>query len=97
MLKYNVKFNKNEIIVKDNHQSIFKSKNNLNKKYFKNSNKNICDIIMVAFDHSHCLEKAKNFYKTDFNKEATCIEIRQTNPTSNVLKKSSNKKYKLVA
>ena len=33
MFKYNVKFNKNEIFVKDNHQSIFKSKNNLNKKY----------------------------------------------------------------
>jgi hypothetical protein len=97
MLKYNVKFNKNEIIVKDNHQSIFKSKNNLNKKYFKSSNKNICEITMIAYDHSHCLEKAKNFYKTHFNKEATCIEIRQTNPISNVLRESSNKQYKLVA
>ena len=97
MLKYNVKFNKNEIIVKDNHQSIFKSKNNLNKKYFKSSNKNICEITMIAYDHSHCLEKAKNFYKTHFNKEATCIEIRQTNQRSNVLSKSLNKEYKLVA
>jgi hypothetical protein len=52
---------------------------------------------MIAYDHSHCLEKAKNFYKTHFNKEATCIEIRQTNPISNVLRKSSNKQYKLVA
>jgi hypothetical protein len=97
MLIYNIKFNKNEIIIKDNHQSIFKSKKNLNKKFFRNSNKKFFEITMIAYDHSHCLEKAKNFYRTNFDEEATCIEIKQISRRSNTLSKLSNKNYKLVA
>jgi hypothetical protein len=97
MNTYKIKFNANEIVVNDNSQSMFKSKHHIKKSYFRKIKSNSSEIIMIASDFSNCFEKAKNFYKTHFNKEATCIEIRQTNPISNVLRKSSNKQYKLVA
>ncbi len=96
MNTYKIKFNANEIVVKDNSQSMFKSKHHIKKSYFRKIKRNSSEIIMIASDFSNCFEKAKNFYRSQYNKVASSIEVTQikraTNSSSNLLNKQ-----KLVA
>ena len=43
---------------------------------------------MIANDFINCLEKAKNFYRSQYNKEASSIEVnlikRATNTSANL-------------
>jgi len=96
MIKYKIKFNANEIIVNDNSQSMFKSKYRLNKRYYKKTKENSFVAIIIATDILHCLEKAKNYYRSQFNKEASSIEVTQIKRATNSSSNLSNKQ-KLVA
>ena len=88
MNTYKIKFNANEIVVNDNSQSMFKSKHHIKKNYFRNTKNNSSEIIMIASDFLNCLEKAKNFYRSQYNKEASSIEVnlikRATNTSANL-------------
>jgi len=96
MHSYKVKFNANEIVVNDNSQSMFKSKHHIKKNYFRNTKNNSSEIIMIAPDFLHCLEKAKNFYRSQYNKEASSIEVTLIKVATNSSMDLSNKQ-KLVA
>ena len=88
MYSYKVKFNANEIVVNDNSQSMFKSKHHIKRNYFKIKKNNFFEITMIASDFINCLEKAKNFYRSQYNKEASSIEVnlikRATNTSANL-------------
>lgn len=88
MYSYKVKFNAHEIVVNDNSQSMFKSKHHIKRNYFKIKKNNFFEIIMIASDFINCLEKAKNFYRSHYNKEASSIEVnlikRATNTSANL-------------
>ena len=96
MNTYKIKFNANEIVVNDNSQSMFKSKHHIKKNYFRNTKNNSSEIIMIAADFLHCLEKAKNFYRSQYNKEASSIEVTLIKVATNSSMNLSNKQ-KLVA
>lgn len=96
MNTYKIKFNANEIVVNDNSQSMFKSKHHIKKNYFRKIKSNSSEITMIAADLSHCLEKAKNFYRSQYNKEASSIEVTLIKVATNSSMNLSNKQ-KLVA
>jgi len=96
MHSYKVKFNANEIVVKDNSQSMFKSKHHIKKNYFRKIKDNFSEIIMIASDFLNCFEKAKNFYRSQYNKEASSIEVTLIKVATNSSMNLSNKQ-KLVA
>ena len=72
MKNYEVKFNSQQIIVKDNSSSIFKSRTHLNKNYITKSDKNSFVMIMFAEDFNDCLAKARQLYK-----DASSIEVQE--------------------
>ena len=96
MYSYKVKFSANEIVINDNSQSMFKSKHHIKKNYFRNTKNNSSEIIMIASDFLNCLEKAKNFYRSQYNKEASSIEVTQIKRATNTSTNLSNQQ-KLVA
>jgi len=96
MYSYKVKFNANEIVVNDNSQSMFKSKHHIKKNYFKIKKDNFFEITMIASDFLNCLEKAKNFYRSQYNKEASSIEVTLIKVATYSSMNLSNKQ-KLVA
>ena len=96
MHSYKVKFNANEIVVNDNSQSMFKSKHHIKKNYFRKIKDNSSEIIMIASDFSNCFEKAKNFYRSQYNKEASSIEVNLIKRATNTSANLSNQQ-KLVA
>jgi hypothetical protein len=96
MIKYKIKFNANEIVVNDNSQSMFKSKHHLNKRCYKKTRENSFVTIIIATDILHCLKKAKNYYRSQFNKEASSIEVTQIKRATNTSTHLSNQQ-KLVA
>jgi hypothetical protein len=96
MYSYKVKFNANEIVVNDNAQSMFKSKHHIKKNYFKIKKDNFFEITMIASDFLNCLEKAKNFYRSQYNKEASSIEVTLIKRATNTSMNLSNKQQ-LVA
>jgi len=51
---------------------------------------------MIASDFSNCFEKAKNFYRSQYNKEASSIEVTLIKVATNSSMNLSNKQ-KLVA
>jgi hypothetical protein len=95
-IAYKVKFNASEIVVNDNSQSMFKSKHHIKKNYFKIKKDNFFEIILIASDFSNCFEKAKNFYRSQYNKEASSIEVTQIKRATNTSTNLSNQQ-KLVA
>ena len=95
-IAYKVKFNANEIVVNDNSQSMFKSKHHIKKNYFRKIKNNSSEIIMIASDFSNCFEKAKNFYRSQYNKEASSIEVTLIRRATNTSTNLSNQQ-KLVA
>jgi hypothetical protein len=96
MNTYKIKFNANEIIVNDNSQSMFQSKHHIKRNYFRKTKSNSSEIIMIASDFLHCLEKAKNFYRSHYKKEASSIEVTLIKKATNTSMNSLNKQ-KLVA
>ena len=96
MNTYKIKFNANEIIVNDKSQSMFKSKHHIKKNYFRKIKSNSSEITMIASDFLNCLEKAKNFYRSQYNKEASSIEVTLIKVATNSSMNLSNKQ-KLVA
>ena len=96
MHSYKVKFNANEIVVHDNSQSMFKSKHHIKKNYLRKIKSNSSEITMIASDFLNCLEKAKNFYRSQYNKEASSIEVTLIKVATNSSMNLSNKQ-KLVA
>ena len=96
MYSYKVKFSANEIVINDNSQSMFKSKHHIKKNYFKIKKDNFFEITMIASDFLNCLEKAKNFYRSQYNKEASSIEVTQIKRATNTSTNLSNQQ-KLVA
>lgn len=96
MHSYKVKFNANEIVVNENSQSMFKSKHHIKKDYFRKIKSNSSEITMIASDFLNCLEKAKNFYRSQYNKEASSIEVTLIKRATNTSMNSLNKQ-KLVA
>jgi len=104
MKKYLVKFNAQEIVVKDNAQSMFKTcfklqnKKNLISRYFLNrnyinkTNKNIFVVSMLAQDFRDCLSKARTFYKDNFNKDAKSIEVTLMKATNTSMNSLNNNK-----
>ena len=96
MNSYKVKFNANEIVINDNSQSMFKSKHHIKKNYFRKTKSNSSEIIIIASDFLNCLQKAKNFYRSQYNKEASSIEVTLIKVATNSSMNLSNKQ-KLVA
>lgn len=72
MKNYEVKFNSQKIIVKDNTQSMFKSYENMNKNYITKSNKNSFVMNMIAENFKDCLAKARQLFK-----DASSIEVKE--------------------
>ena len=72
MKNYEVKFNSQEIIVKDNTQSMFKSNEHMSKKYITKTNKNSFVMNMIAKDFNDCLIKARQLFK-----DASSIEVKE--------------------
>lgn len=72
MKYFKVKLNAQQIIVKDNSSSMFKSKTHLNKNYITKSDKNSFVMIMFAEDFNDCLAKARQLYK-----DASSIEVQE--------------------
>jgi hypothetical protein len=68
----------------------------LKKNYFKVKKDNFFEIILIASDFSNCFEKAKNFYRSQYNKEASSIEVTQIKRATNTSTNLSNQQ-KLVA
>lgn len=72
MKNYEVKFNSQEIIVKNNTQSMFKSKEHISKNYITKTNKNSFVMNMIAKDFNDCLIKARQLFK-----DASSIEVKE--------------------
>jgi len=72
MKKYEVKFNKHEIIVKDTTKSMFLSSTNMNKNHITKTDKNSFVMNMIAENFRDCLTKARQLYK-----EASSIEVKE--------------------
>ena len=72
MKKYEVKFNTQKIVVKDNTQSMMKSHYHMNKSYITKTDKNSFVLNMIAENFRDCLTKARQLYK-----EASSIEVKE--------------------
>ena len=72
MKNYEVKFNSQEIIVKDNTQSMFKSNEHMSKNYITKTNKNSFVMNMIAKDFNDCLIKSRQLFK-----DASSIEVKE--------------------
>ncbi len=64
MKNYEVKFNSQKIVVKDNTQSMMKSPYHMNKSYITKTNKNSFVMNMIAKILKIVLSKQDNFIKT---------------------------------
>ena len=71
MKAYEVKFNTQEIVVKDNSQVMFK-RSYMNKNYITKSNKNSFVMNMIAENFKDCLAKARQLFK-----DASSIEVKE--------------------
>ena len=72
MKNYEVKFNSQKIIVKDNTQSMFLSSIHINKNYITKTDKNSFVMNMIAENFKDCLAKARQLFK-----DASSIEVKE--------------------
>ena len=87
MKKYEVKFNSQEIVVKDNTQSMFKSKEHMSKNYINKTNKNSFVMNMIAKDFNDCLIKARQLFK-----DASSIEVKEIKQATSSINLSNTNK-----
>ena len=87
MKKYVVKFNTQEVLVNDNSQAIFLCNQNLDKKYFRTTNKNAFEIKMIAKDFNDCLIKARQLFK-----DASSIEVKEIKQATSSINLSNTNK-----
>lgn len=87
MKNYEVKFNSQKIIVKDNTQSMFLSSIHLNKNYITKSDKNSFVINMIAENFKDCLAKARQLFK-----DASSIEVKEIKQATSSINLSNTNK-----
>ena len=87
MKNYEVKFNSQEIVVKDNTQSMIKSPYHMNKSYITKTNKNSFVINMIAENFKDCLAKARQLYK-----DASSIEVKEIKKATSSMNLSNTNK-----
>ena len=87
MKNYEVKFNSQEIVVKDNTQSMMKSPYHMNKSYITKTNKNSFVMNMIAKDFNECLIKARQLYK-----DASSIEVKEIKKATSSMNLSNTNK-----
>jgi hypothetical protein len=87
MKKYEVKFNTQEIVVKNNTQAMFKSKEYMNKNYITKSNKNAFVMNMIAENFKDCLTRARQLFK-----DASSIEVKEIKQATSSINLLNNNK-----
>ena len=87
MKNYEVKFNSQEIIVKDNTQSMMKSPYHMNKSYITKTNKNSFVMNMIAKDFNDCLINARQLFK-----DASSIEVKEIKQATSSINLSNTNK-----
>jgi len=87
MKNYEVKFNSQEIIVKDNTQSMFKSNEHMSKNYITKTNKNSFVMNMIAKDFNDCLIKSRQLFK-----DASSIEVKEIKQATSSINLSKTNK-----
>lgn len=97
MKRYEVIFNKKEVILKDNRQFCFKTKDTARKNYHTTTDKNSFSITMIAENFVECLEKANKFFSNRFNKKANSVEVKLLKIATNSSTNLNINNQKLVA
>ena len=87
MKNYEVKFNSQEIVVKDNTQSMMKSPYHMNKSYITKTNKNSFVMNMIAKDFNDCLINARQLFK-----DASSIEVKEIKQATSSINLSNTNK-----
>jgi len=87
MKKYEVKFNTQKIVVKDNTQSMMKSPYHMNKSYITKTGKNSFVLNMIAENFRDCLTKARQLYK-----DASSIEVKEIKKATSSMNLSNTNK-----
>jgi hypothetical protein len=86
MKAYEVKFNTQEIVVKDNSQVMFK-RSYMNKNYITKTSKKSFMMSMIAKNFKDCLTKARQFYK-----DASSIEVKEIKQATSSINLLNNNK-----
>jgi|TARA_B100001964_G_C14088489_1_gene533697 hypothetical protein len=79
MKNYEVKFNSQEIVVKDNTQSMFLSSTHLNKNYITKTDKNSFVMNMIAENFKDCLTNASSIEVKEIKQATSSMNLSNTN------------------
>ena len=87
MKNYEVKFNTQEIVLKNNTQAMFKSREHMSKNYITKSDKNAFVMNMIAENLRDCLARARQLFK-----DASSIEVKEIKQATSSINLLNNNK-----